>query len=61
VWIVEPENRRPSVAIDRLAGDEQKSAVFKIKFNGITGADCTVRYASTRGGVIEKKIFVGKK
>jgi hypothetical protein len=58
---VEPLNRRPSVTIERLAGSEQKSAVFKIKFNGITGADCTVRYSSTRGGLIEKKVFVGKK
>jgi hypothetical protein len=60
VVMVEPVGR-PSVTIDRLAGSEQKPVTFKIKLNGITGTDCTVRYASTRGGVVEKKIVIGKK
>jgi hypothetical protein len=60
VVMVEPVGR-PTVTIDRLAGSEQKPVTFKIKLNGITGTDCTVRYASTRGGVVEKKIVIGKK
>jgi len=61
VQIVVPENHRPTVTIDRLAGSEQKTVSFKIRLNGITGADCTVRYSSTRGGLIEKKVLIGKK
>jgi hypothetical protein len=60
VIIVEPQNR-PTVTIDRIAGNEKKAVTFKIRLNGISGTDCTLRYASTRGGVIEKKIYVGKK
>jgi len=60
VVMVEPAGR-PTVTIDRLAGGEQKPVTFKIKLNGVTGTDCTVRYASTRGGVVEKKIVIGKK
>jgi hypothetical protein len=60
VIIVEPQNR-PTVAIDKLDGNEKKPVTFKIRLNGIAGTDCTLRYSSTRGGVIEKKIFIGKK
>ena len=60
VIIVEPQNR-PSVTIDKLAGNEKKALTFRIRLNGIAGTDCTLRYSSTRGGVIEKKIFIGKK
>lgn len=60
VSIVEPQNR-PTVTIDKLAGNEKKPVTFKVKLNGIAGTDCTLRYSSTRGGVIEKKIFIGKK
>ncbi len=60
VIIVEPQNR-PSVTVDKLAGNEKKAVTFKIRLNGIAGTDCTLRYSSTRGGVIEKKIFIGRK
>jgi hypothetical protein len=59
VAMVEPQ--QPSISIDRLAGKEDKKVTFKLKLNGIAGTECTVRYSSTRGGVIEKKIFIGKK
>ena len=58
--MVEPAGR-PMVTIDRLAGSEKKPVTFKIRFNGITGTECTLRYASTRGGVVERKIFIGSK
>jgi len=60
VTLVEPSGRAV-VTLDRLAGSEKKATTFKVKLNGITGTECTVRYASTRGGVVEKKIFIGKK
>ena len=60
VIIVEPQNR-PSVTIDRIGGNETKAVTFRIRLNGIAGTDCTLRYSSTRGGLIEKKIYIGKK
>lgn len=60
VIIVEPQNRA-TVTIDKLNGSEKKTVTFKIRLNGIAGSDCTLRYSSTRGGLIEKKIFIGNK
>jgi hypothetical protein len=60
VIIVEPQNR-PQVTIERIAGNEKKTVTFKVRLNGITGTDATFRYVSTRGGVVEKKVFIGKK
>ena len=37
------------------------TVTFKVRLNGIAGTDCTFSYASTRGGVVEKKVFIGKK
>jgi hypothetical protein len=59
VIIVEPQNRT-QLAIERIAGNERKTVTFKVRLNGIAGTDCTVRYVSTRGGVIEKKVRIGK-
>jgi hypothetical protein len=60
VIIVEPQGRS-TVTIDKLAGSEKKTVTFKIRLNGISGTDCTIRYASTRGGVVDKQVFIGKK
>jgi len=60
VIIVEPQNR-PQVTIERIAGNEKKTVTFKVRLNGIAGTDCTFRYVSTRGGIVEKKVFIGKK
>ena len=49
------------ITLDRLAGNEVKPVTFKVRLNGIAGTECTLRYSSTRGGVIERKIFIGKK
>jgi hypothetical protein len=59
VVMVDPQ--QPMVSIDRLAGNETKPVTFKVRLNGIPGTECTVRYSSTRGGVVDKKIFIGKK
>ena len=58
--ILEPENRRPSITIDRLEGYETKTVTFKVRLNDIEGTKATIRYTSTRGGVITKEIFIGK-
>jgi len=60
VIIVEPQGR-PAVTIDRLAGNETKPVTFKVRLNGIAGTEATIQYASTRGGFVEKKVFIGKK
>jgi hypothetical protein len=60
VVFVEPENR-PTITIDRIAGNETKPVTFKVRLNGISGTDCTLRYSSTRGGVIERTIYIGNK
>lgn len=59
VIMVEPQ--LPAVTFDRLAGNETKPITFKVRLNGIAGTECTVRYSSTRGGVVDKKIYIGKK
>jgi hypothetical protein len=60
VIIVEPQGRA-MITIDRLAGNETKPVTFKIRLNGIKGTECTLRYSSTRGGVVERNIFIGQK
>jgi hypothetical protein len=60
VTMLEPQDRT-SITIDRLAGDETKTVTFRVRLNSISGTDCTIQYASTRGGVVEKKIYIGKR
>jgi len=61
VEILEPESGRPSVEIERLEGGEKKKVKFKIKLNDIPGTQCTVKYISTRGGVVTKDITIGSR
>lgn len=60
VIMVEPQ-ARSTVTIDRVDGGEKKPVTFRVRLNGITGTECTLRYASTRGGVIERTIVIGRK
>ena len=57
VEILEPS--RPSITLDRLAGHETKTVQFKVRLNEISGTECTIRFSSTRGGVVTKKIYIG--
>jgi hypothetical protein len=59
VIIVEPQNRS-QVTIERIAGTEKKTVTFEVRLNGIAGTDCTFRYVSTRGGIVERKAHIGK-
>ena len=58
VEILEPS--RASITLDRLIGHETKTVQFKVRLNEITGTECTIRFSSTRGGVVTKKIYIGK-
>jgi hypothetical protein len=60
VIVVEPQNRL-TITVDRIAGNETKPVTFKVRLNGISGTDCTLRYSSTRGGVVERKVYIGAK
>jgi hypothetical protein len=59
VEIIEPKSRRPYQDIGRIEGNSKVKVSFKVKLNGIAGTDCTVKYSSTRGGVLAKKIRIG--
>ena len=61
VEILEPKNHRPTVTIDRLKGHETKTVIFKVRLNKIKGTKATVKYTSTRGGLVTRKIFIGTK
>ncbi len=60
VEILEPKGARPSVDIGRIEGNKKVKVMFKVRLNGIEGTKCTVRYSSTRGGVVSKDIQLGK-
>lgn len=59
VEILEPSNRRPYQDIGCIPGGDKIKVTFKIRLNDIDGTNCTVRYTSTRGGVISKNIRIG--
>jgi hypothetical protein len=60
VEIVEPRGRRSYTDIGRIPGNDKVTVTFKIRLNGITGVPCTVKYTSTRGGVVAKEIKIGQ-
>ncbi len=55
--MVEPEE--PFIDIDRLEGGEKKKVTFRVKLNSDLPVMATLRYSSTRGGVIKKDIRLG--
>lgn len=59
VNILEPEENQAYAEIERIPGNSKKSATFKVKLNGIDRVKCTVKYISTRGGVVAKDIMIG--
>jgi hypothetical protein len=61
IEILQPKDNRPIVNIDRLKGHEIKTVIFKIRLNKIKGTEATVKYISTRGGLVTRKIFIGQK
>jgi len=59
VEILEPEGNRPSIEIGRIEGNSKLKVTFKVRLNDIPGTKCTVKYSSTRGGVVSKEIVLG--
>jgi len=60
VEIIAPEKNQPYVEIGRIPGNEKIKVTFKLRLNDIENTKCTVRYSSTRGGVLSKDIVIGK-
>ena len=59
VEILEPEDKNPFIDIGRIEGNKKKKTKFKIQLNGIEQVECTIKFTSTRGGVISNKIVIG--
>jgi hypothetical protein len=60
VEILEPKGSRPYIEIGRIPGNGKMKVKFKVRLNGIESTKCTVKYTSTRGGVVSKDIVIGK-
>ena len=45
--------------LDRLLGNERRTITFKVRLNEMNGTAATLRYSSTRGGVITRDLFIG--
>jgi hypothetical protein len=59
VEILGPEKNQPFVDIGRIPGNEKVKVTFKIRLTDIKSTKCTIRYTSTRGGVVSKDIEIG--
>ena len=59
VEIIAPEKNQPYVDIGRIPGNDNVKVTFKLRLNDIKSTKCTVRYTSTRGGVLSKDIVIG--
>lgn len=60
-FLDDKENEAPNFGLDRIINGEKKKVKFKVKLDGISGTKATLKFSSTRGGVIEKEIYIGKK
>lgn len=60
VEILEPEDKNPFIDIGRIEGNKKKKIKFKIQLNDIEQVEVTIKFTSTRGGVITKKIVIGQ-
>ena len=61
VKLLEPSGMRPSIEIGRIPGNDKVKVTFKLQLVDIDSTECTVKYTSTRGGVVSKDIVIGKK
>lgn len=60
VEMTAPVKNQPYAEIGRIPGNDRVKVTFKLRLNGIDSTACTVRYSSTRGGVLSKDIVIGK-
>jgi len=60
VEIIAPEKNQPYVDIGCIPGNDTVKVTFTLKLNGIQSTKCTIRYTSTRGGVLSKDVVIGE-
>lgn len=60
VKILEPKKNQAYAEIGRIAGNEIIKIKFKIQLLDIDSTECTLKYTSTRGGVVSRNIVIGK-
>jgi hypothetical protein len=60
VKILVPERNQAYIEIGRIPGKEKIKVSFKLQLIDIKSTKCTVKYISTRGGVLSKDIVIGK-
>jgi hypothetical protein len=60
VEIIAPEKNQSYVEIGRIPGNDKIKVTFKLRLNDIESTTCTIKYTSTRGGVLSKDIEIGK-
>jgi hypothetical protein len=60
VEIIAPEKNRPYVDIGRIPGNDRVKVTFKFRLNDIQSTTCTIRYTSTRGGMLSKDVVIGE-
>ena len=60
IEIIAPEKNQPYAEIGRIPGNSKVKVIFKLRLNDIESTKCTIRYSSTRGGVLSKDIVIGK-
>ena len=60
VKILEPKKNQPYTEIGRLEGNQTLKIKFKIQLLDIDSTECTLKYTSTRGGVISRNIVIGR-
>ena len=60
VEILGPEKNQPYAEIGRIPGNDKVKVTFKVRLNEIESTKCTIKYISTRGGVLSKDIVIGK-
>jgi hypothetical protein len=60
VQLIEPSGMRPDIEIGRISGNSKVKVTFRLKLVDIESTDCTVKYSSTRGGVVSRDIVIEK-
>ena len=60
VKILGPKKNQAYTEIGRIAGNESIKIKFKIQLLDIDSTECTLKYTSTRGGVVSRNIVIGR-
>ncbi|WP_316929120.1 hypothetical protein [Nitritalea halalkaliphila] len=60
VQIVSPEVMDKTIYAGYTDAGERKTVRFRVRLQGVSGAEATVRLLSTRGGQVEQKVKIGR-